>query len=772
MTAKHTTTILGSILDTFQKNDIPLFAGGVFEWDENRVKHEINAARKDHTPIEKHPEDNILKHRVQDTGVAVIDGDGIPFEMIHEWFPTTVKTFYTTTSSFAKGHFYIYPPVNKTFPESRAIKDLHPDLDIITYGTIFEGHDFQSPDSQFTMNNDKILRCTQEEYDTICEIMEPKKKTPKQNKFAGNKNPIIAKFNEKHSSKELLMAQGYLSIRDRLLRPDSTRKTAGIFFFDDGCVFSHGGDWLNDGSSHDSFDIYSHYEHDGDKSKAMSVAKELLNLNYDGFENCDEMIDYKRLRYIKSQIGYSNEKKMFYMVNSTGQLIPAGAKEFWDFAEKTYPPAFNYSLAQGDEDKAKIKSIKYKSMIDIKYYNSFEKLEYKIDPFSKENRVKCTGKIMRVATYNLFPNLDLDDIKVDYNHSKKVYKDFTKHFPEFSVILDTVIASRFGGDRKESFLYTQMVSNFGKSLLAKAFSELGLLVEINTDELKQIVKGGTVSINAAEFQTAWILFFDEFKQAPAELKNITHSMKVNAKFMLRQEVQLYFKWAASAEASQSLLGNGGVETQFAKRFSMINTGGSDITDRALYKQGRGKYLKALTYALYTVIKAKIKEYIALGEDEAENKAQEVITVFRGKYALKATLDNNVDELIDRMIHYAKKCAPDFDDTMGAHLDIVIVKDLSDRARQAFMMHNECLYVKNVSAMNTYYHEFLANEMGDQNSGKLEYKKDRLRNRFSKDQKDIGKGGFRVKAYPLLWETINPEINTEIDDDNDEIDDFL
>jgi len=719
---------LENIVTVFKDHNIQLHPAGLWKWDEDRNKIQVDANRTDGLDLDKYPNDNMLKHRAELSGVCVIDCDGIPLDKVDDWFPTTKKSFYTTTSKREKQHRYIYPPNGKQFPETRAIKDLHKDLDIITNGIVFEAHDYKSKDSQFSMNNGEILRCSEKEYDLICSILKPKEKKPKQNKFANNKNDIIKKFNEKFSCEELLMAQGYLKIRDRLIHPESKSKVAGIIFFDDGCVYSHSSDWLNDGSSHDAFDIYAHYEHDDDKGTAMSCARDLMDLNYHGFEKADVDVDYKRLMYIKSQIGFNEKTTKFYMLNKEGKLVTCGRKDIWDYIDRTFPPFYNIKHIDVSEEekefKDRIKSIKYKAISDIMYNNSFSKLDRKIDPFAKENMVKLIGDNLSITTYDLFPNLDVGDIKYDYAFSKKVYADFGKHFPELPQIIDVIVASRFGGDRKKCFIYTQMVSDFGKSFLGAVFKKLGLLAGIKESELKKASSGDAVGLDPLEFTTAWILFFDEFKSAIGEIKEITHNMTLSPKHQLKTEVQLYTKWFASKETSESLVGNGGVDSQFANRFAMIDTGFKRLTDRELFKDDNNAYLKALTYYLYGMIKAKSDKYIAMGEKKAGIEANKVIDAFRKKYELKATLDENTDELIEEIF--------DFLESVLIDLDIPIVErvELTALAREIFIKHKDVIYLRQAKRCNLFFDEYAKNYFGKDNFRKISHQKHLFRERFA------------------------------------------
>lgn len=90
----------------------------------------------------------------------------------------------------------------------------------------------------------------------------------------------IGKFNSRHTCQEILERNGYerdarrcyAPVVARYRRPGSTSGLAGVAVFDDGTCYSHHADALNDGHSHDAFDVYRLLEHDGDLQRALTAA--------------------------------------------------------------------------------------------------------------------------------------------------------------------------------------------------------------------------------------------------------------------------------------------------------------------------------------------------------------------------------------------------------------------------------------------------------------------------------------------------------------------
>jgi hypothetical protein len=104
----------------------------------------------------------------------------------------------------------------------------------------------------------------------------PKKQAHVSADKPGQIDPILL-FNDHFKNPfNYLATQGYAVKGDRLLRPNSSTKTPSVQFCDscnDGKprVFSHGGDVLNNGYAHDSFDCFMLLEHGGNVVSALKA---------------------------------------------------------------------------------------------------------------------------------------------------------------------------------------------------------------------------------------------------------------------------------------------------------------------------------------------------------------------------------------------------------------------------------------------------------------------------------------------------------------------
>lgn len=90
---------------------------------------------------------------------------------------------------------------------------------------------------------------------------------------------VIGAFNERYELPTILERNLYEKRGNRYLAPDSTSGLAGVYIFENGRCFSHhANDPLNDGHSHDAFDVFRLLEYGGDIRAAVKAAAEVLGI--------------------------------------------------------------------------------------------------------------------------------------------------------------------------------------------------------------------------------------------------------------------------------------------------------------------------------------------------------------------------------------------------------------------------------------------------------------------------------------------------------------
>lgn len=91
---------------------------------------------------------------------------------------------------------------------------------------------------------------------------------------------VIDAFNEAHDIETMLKRHGYIERGKRWLYPGSSTKVPGAVVFEEVNSFysHHASDPLGDGYKHDPFDLFVHYDHNGDVRAAVRAAARLLSI--------------------------------------------------------------------------------------------------------------------------------------------------------------------------------------------------------------------------------------------------------------------------------------------------------------------------------------------------------------------------------------------------------------------------------------------------------------------------------------------------------------
>ena len=162
-----------------------------------------------------------------------------------------------------------------------------PNMDVLPPSMHPDGHPYEWVKSPF----DGIPELPQEllnfwnHFKTLepeLKALDPKAKPrpkPKPAKREGDHENIIGLFNQKHDIREILIENGYRPIGKRFLAPTSKTGLPGVVIFDDThCFSSHASDRLWGKHSHDSFDVFRLWKHDGDWTAAVRDAAAILGI--------------------------------------------------------------------------------------------------------------------------------------------------------------------------------------------------------------------------------------------------------------------------------------------------------------------------------------------------------------------------------------------------------------------------------------------------------------------------------------------------------------
>lgn len=173
------------IINSFKKLDINLSPAGVWDFDSNGKKTSVDANRADKLPLDQYPDDNMFKFRIEETPYMCIDIDGADILEVMMLLPSIANTFTTTTTADNKLHCYVMKP--ETFPATRVINKVYPNVDILTNGIVFEGHLYNHKHSKYNIGSSKdIVSLTQKEIDLLTNTLSKSKLSSSSTKAVQN----------------------------------------------------------------------------------------------------------------------------------------------------------------------------------------------------------------------------------------------------------------------------------------------------------------------------------------------------------------------------------------------------------------------------------------------------------------------------------------------------------------------------------------------------------------------------------------------------------
>lgn len=278
----------------------------------------------------------------------------------------------------------------------------------------------------------------------------------------------------------------------------------------------------------------------------------------------------------------------------------------------------------------------------LKMYNQRDKLSSTVDMFANRPRMEWTNdSVKNVYVWKPLPNFG--------EINKEVVEDYKNHFPMCDLLIRQIVASRFASDRKKCFTWLKADSDWGKGILTSALEDLGLLVELSVTETEKAFEGAPMAKDASLFTHAFVVCFNEFKVVKSELKQIENKLPVSPKNQLMQMVDIYHKLFTSAESVDSLVGEYGVEMQFANRFTYIE-GKGEINIRPVFNRiGKFNYFKNVKAYIARLINEEVDKYIAMGKEQATVTSDEVVENFHRNYGIDQAFDRvakNVPEIIE------------------------------------------------------------------------------------------------------------------------------
>lgn len=373
------------------------------------------------------------------------------------------------------------------------------------------------------------------------------------------------------------------------------------------------------------------------KAVGQSVAGEQANIN----------VNTQALDQIITRTFWSGSKSKLFVLTDDNVLNMYVEKDMIRIAEKYFgsvvePTELEFyaakiaelGLSNDDEDKVAktLNGIAYNILVDhLKMKNQRDKLSSTVDMFASRPRMEWSNdSVKNVYIWRPLPTVN--------EPNEAIINDYKQHFPMCDNLLKQIVAARFASDRKKCFTWLKADSDWGKGILTSALEDLGLLVELSVTETEKAFEGAPMAKDASLFTHAFIVCFNEFKMVKSELKQIENKLPVSPKNQLMQTVDIYHKLFASAESVDSLVGESGVEDQFANRFSYIEGHGS-IESRTMFNDsGKFMYFNSVKSYIAKFINDEVQRYISLGREAAIIEADKFVTRFHNDYGISRTFE--------------------------------------------------------------------------------------------------------------------------------------
>ena len=355
---------------------------------------------------------------------------------------------------------------------------------------------------------------------------------------------------------------------------------------------------------------------------------------------------------------WSGAKSRLFLLNEAEGLIQFGPQEAWKFLCKRFGSPFDLDgiltqwehdftggegelgqKVKGDARKA-VYSVAVDPIVDhLKYHNQRDNLEWRVDMFGKRSHIELREDVARIV-------LTHQPLDVGPVWDPAIIDDYRQHFPELDSVIEFVVASRFALDRKQSHLWLLADSNWGKGFFMGVLQELGIVVEMSVKEIEAVFEGKPAGRSPADFKRAMVLAIDEFKTVKSELKQLQSEITIAPKFQLTSRVEIFTKLYMSAENVGSLVGEYGVEDQFANRMSVIQGRGS-ILSRPMFEANHGRYFRSVMSYVAREINRLVVKYRAQGREGSELWADRFLSAFIDMNGLGqhfARLSDSIDEI--------------------------------------------------------------------------------------------------------------------------------
>ena len=363
--------------------------------------------------------------------------------------------------------------------------------------------------------------------------------------------------------------------------------------------------------------------------------------------------DTTTIKLILKNTYYTCSAKTFFkMFNKLGQVIRVNKNEIASIIIDNFgQPIKNYKelskAVEVDDDltvtqKKQVLAQPLNVIINIiMEFQQRERITQCVDIFADESH-------MNIKPKEVIESLKYEPIAIEHElYDEEIIEAYKVHFPELYQVLDMIVASRFASSRKKCYLWIKADSDWGKDLFRVCLAERGM--EMSMTQIGKAIKGETVSVHMDDIVGTFAVCVNEFSHINGELKQIEDKIVIAPKYMNQSTIPTYAKLFFSADDVDSLVGEYGVESQYANRFSTLTYTGSIDQLPIFHKVGQYTFTHVLKTHVGNYINESVERYIKKGIEAASIEANKVVSEFHKKHGISSKvgdLDSNIKSLAD------------------------------------------------------------------------------------------------------------------------------
>ncbi len=247
-----------------------------------------------------------------------------------------------------------------------------------------------------------------------------------------------------------------------------------------------------------------------------------------------------------------------------------------------------------------------------------------------------------------------------------------EYYPWLNEYIKSVVGARFVNDRKGASTFLQAGTNGGKGFLASALTDVGLLVQINEQHLKQIDENKPVGLELGRMQSGcWILYIDEWLKVTNAIKKIDNSITAAEKYGMEITINVYSRLFSNAVMPSSLVNeNGNFESQIGTRFNHLVGQDSAMEENPMLAAYGGHFdglHASLQHYIVDNVNHLVKQYVELGKENAALAGKNAMRVFRDQFKLGGSfvdVEHAIPEYAEQFVNWLTHPLTEFQ-TVGA-----------------------------------------------------------------------------------------------------------